>query len=242
MEPRTLVSTEDVSSWKRRIDQIDREIASLTEERAGIANKLNVLSVLLGCSVDDLIKPDQKQPDLLEESLDIVAEHTEEERLTWSEIVMDTLLRAKRGLTPAEIAEEIGASDNSDRIEANPNGHYNALNKLGLRGEVRKVGSLYYREDLYEELKSKGQAIPDRSENEDEVEVRQDSTSFYLIELLRKFPKGLRGSEIVDKIKDVEGVTYSAVAHPNFVYTVLGRLVKKGLISKGGAKYFPVTS
>lgn len=240
-----LLSRADLAKWLRRHAEICDLESALLQEKKDIEGRLSLVERLIGKSINEIMGAPSMgaQEDLLgEEAPKPPLPQKEDGDATWLDIVRDVLKAVGHGMSPAEVAEEIRGSVYADRLRENPNGHYNALNKLMGRNEITKVGELYYDPGVIQKYKDAGLEIPSVSSYQKKTPGRQSANENQIILVVSENPNGIAGVDIMRRLKTMENVTPAAKTNPNFIYNILKRLTEKEQIRKEGTLYFPISS
>lgn len=159
-------------------------------------------------------------------------------KVGWATEIMQVLNSAGRGLTHQAIIKEMMKSPFGDRLAESTKRYYTTVQRLIKRSEVEQRGKLYYSSYVLDQMIKRGEPIP---EGADQPFDENDNTSPALIyRLISNSSNGLTGSQLVDELSMMPEATESILRHPQFVYNVLGSMVKKGLLVKEDRRYLAV--
>lgn len=173
--------------------------------------------------------------DLLAGIRDVVAEEKEgtEKASVWRDAVMSALAGASSGMLPRDVAlfiKEQGTADAKDKIARNPNGIYNALNRLLGDGQIVRHGDKFYRSDLYEELSANGELEDDADEH------GLTGVNAFILSLIGEWDK-VPPREVISKLREHPEYSKRVERNPQYGYSALARLVRQGRLEKDGAYY-----
>lgn len=209
MESGFTISQAQVQEWATEIKAIDAEIARLQEKREALDRRLEAVALLF-----DQARPLTGAPKTLRE------------------FVLDVLASAQSGILPGELFDLATDSDIRERMERNRNAIYTVIGRLAERGEIVRHGKLLYSPSLYNRV-SAGKVHDPRFESGGE----EISVPDLILGVLNDAGMSMTAGAIIDKLRMDEAVAEKLQRNPQYVYTVLGRMVSRKQLERRGQRY-----
>ena len=158
-----------------------------------------------------------------------------EDKASWSQEILRILNAAGRGMSHAGIIEELRKSPLGDGLANSTKRYYTTVTRLIGRNLVERRGQLFYSMYVLDRLISRGEAVPEEATGSD---IRDDNnTSGLIVRTLSPHPDGMSGADLVDALALLPEATSSILRHPQFVYNVLGKMVRQSKLIKEGRMY-----
>jgi hypothetical protein len=217
-ESGVLLTTADVLKWKADRDDLVQQIAALQEKLGVIDRRLSILDAILSPSARAaLLGEAYSDPPKPKNDLHV-----------W---LRERLRSAGTPLTLREIIEELKNSEFAERISRNPNSVYNAVSRMADRGEIKRAGKAIVSSEVFDRLIAAGQ---DPFVGQEEPETAPD----IIQKILRDSPTPMTTAEIMQIIRSDSTLGPKLARNPQYGYTVLGRMLKRGQIGRDGNAYF----
>lgn len=157
------------------------------------------------------------------------------ERLTWVGELARVLNESSRGLSHKEALAMLKATPLGDSASTGDKGFYNAVFRLEGRGQLIKSGGLLYSKKLVDEMKARGEYLPDVTT---ETRRRAGGAATMILSVLKSNPEGLDGNELRKQVAAMPGVPSSMSKHSHYIYNILATLIGQGAVVKDdGGRY-----
>lgn len=163
---------------------------------------------------------------MIEEDAD---ESEGEGRLTWIGELLRVLEAASRGLPHQEVLAMLKQTKLGERVSAGEKGFYNAVARLEKRGQLIKNGGLLYSPKLVEQMRQRGEVLPDVSL---EMRRRAGGSGTVVLEVLSEHPEGLDVQALRNEVIKKPGVPASLEKHTHYIYNVVATLIGQGAVTK----------
>ena len=150
-------------------------------------------------------------------------------RITWSGELEKILEKASEGISHQDALSMLKSTSLGGRVSKGDKGFYNAIALLEKKNRLIKNGGLLYSQKLVEEMKSRGEILPDVST---ETRRRAGGSGNAVLEILRVHSSGLDANELRNELGKLPGITKSITKHGHYIYNVLGTLMGQGEIEK----------
>ena len=150
-------------------------------------------------------------------------------RITWTGELQKILEKASEGISHQDALSMLKSTSLGGRVSKGDKGFYNAIALLEKKNRLIKNGGLLYSPKLVEEMKSRGEILPDVST---ETRRRAGGSGSAVLEILRAHSSGLNANELRDELGKLPGITESITKHGHYIYNVLGTLMGQGEIEK----------
>ncbi len=204
-----------VRAWKSRVAEAREEIEQLEREIAEMEAKLAAIAQLFP-SID----------------LDHIASQPDID--TWPGMVLWLIKDEDRGREPRELLDKARQMPEfADRLgTSNPTGFYNAISRLAERGEIMRRGTLIYSRDLWDAIDA-GE-VEDRAHNA--MQKAGPQMREYILQKMRG--RGFLAPKVIsDLICDEKEIADRLARNPQYLYTLLGRMVGKKELVKRDSTY-----
>ncbi len=209
MENGFTISQAQVQQWADEVKAIDADIARLQEKRDVINRRLEAVALLF-----DEARPLTSAPKTLRE------------------FVLEALASAQSGVLPGELFDLATDSDIRERMERNRNAIYTVIARLAERGEIVRHGKLLYSPSLYNRVSSGKIHDPRFESGGEEISVPD-----LILTLIKDAGMSMTAGSIIDKLRANEAVAEKLQRNPQYVYTVLGRMVNRKQLERRGQRY-----
>jgi hypothetical protein len=149
-------------------------------------------------------------------------------RSVWRRAVESVVAAATRGLLPREVAQGIregGDAEAKERLTRNPNGVYSAIERLIEDGSAIRYRDKIYSKSVFEILKANGEL------DDDAEEGGLVGANLYIVNGLKTFGPMIP-KQIIDLMKEDETFAAKIAGNPQYGYSTIARLVRKGHIQK----------
>lgn len=217
-ESDVLLTTGDVRKWKAERDDIVEQIVALQKRLEDIDRRMSILDTILSPSARvALFGVSHKEEPKPKRDLHV-----------W---MREYLQSVGAAVTLRDLAEELKNSEFAGRVSRNPNSIYNAVSRMAERGEIKRSGKAVVSSEVFERLVAAGQ---DPFAGHEEEEAAPD----IIRKILRDSPKPLTTAEIMQVIRSDPTLGPKLARNPQYGYTVLGRMVKRGEIGRDERGYF----
>lgn len=152
-----------------------------------------------------------------------------ETRLTWIGELARVLDASPKGISHQDALTQLKKTKLGERVSQGEKGFYNAVALLDKRGGLVKAGGLLYSANVIEQMKARGESIPDES-----VETRRRSggSGAATLQVLRSHPQGLDANTLRSELAKAPGAPASIAKHGHYIYNILGSLMGQGAIEK----------
>lgn len=150
-------------------------------------------------------------------------------RLTWAGELDRLLSSSPVGISHQDALAKLKETSLGERVSQGEKGFYNAVARLEKKGLLFKSGGLLYSSKLVDEMKSRGELLPDVST---ETRRRAGGSGTMAIEVLRLNPDGLDANALREEMRKLPGVSASVVKHGHYIYNILGTLMGQGEIER----------
>lgn len=157
---------------------------------------------------------------------------------SWTSVILRILENAGKGMSHASLMDALKKSEIGDRIAHSTKGYYGALSKLQSRGDLERVGKLNYATSVLNKLRQANAPIPEADPHDLDAEKSSKTTAGLILRTLDG-TEGMTGAQLVDRLAMMPEAADSVLRHPQFVYTVLSKLVRQEKLLKEGAIYRP---
>ncbi|WP_380785208.1 hypothetical protein [Sphingomonas sp. R86521] len=220
--PESLLTISKVREWKVERDIVAAKVAVLSETLTELDGKLQAVSEMFpDLDVEKIAAPVTAKALALENPK------------TWPDLVLSILSKATGPQTMHSLKASIAETEFAERLARNANGFYNAVSRLTSRGEIERVGDTFYSLDFRERVEAGGIGIS-------ALEMAQDTRKPTTPELVLETLTGqgyLTPKQIVDRLKGNEDFDEKIARNPQYLYTVLGRMVARNGVVKNNGKY-----
>jgi hypothetical protein len=150
-------------------------------------------------------------------------------RITWFRELNRLLQDSPVGVSHQYALAELKKTSLGERVSQGEKGFYNAVARLEKKGLLIKSGGLLYSSKLVEEMKARGELLPDVST---EIRRRAGGSGTVVLEVLRANPQGLDANGLRSEMGKLPGISESIKKHTHYIYNVLGTLMGQGEIEK----------
>lgn len=216
---------EEIQRRRARRLVITQQISSLEKEMADIDRWMAALSVIFPWAFSDEDAGDAPPNQGTSEEAD-------EGNSFWRQTVLAEMCRASSGMTPRDIAQAISNGSDEDakqRLRDNPNGHYNAINRLLSKKVIVKHNSKYYTKELFSSLS-------DEDLNKDNQQVDHEGMPGFILRSLSDH-KQLKPDDFHRIAREDPVYSIALAKTPGIVYSALSRMVKRNQLVRVGAYY-----
>lgn len=204
-----------VRSWKMRVVQARAEIEELEREIADTEAKLAAISHLF--------------PDI---DLEHIASQPDAD--TWPGMVLYLAEDEDRGREPRELLDKAREMPEfADKTSvANPTGFYNAISRLAERGDIKRRGTLVYSKKLWKAIEAgEVEDVAWKAAERAAPPIRE-----YILEKMRG--RGFIAPKVIGVlISDEQEIADRLARNPQYLYTLLGRMVRKKELVKRDSTY-----
>lgn len=234
-----LLTLEDIIHIKHELDQALREQAELPVKIANLKLRFEAAMQFAppGFNPDEV---NIQQPELagIPSREDVIASLNSAPtgRITWSGEISRLLKKSNSGKSYPELLNELNKGELGKKPSKGDKGFYNAIARLIAKKEAVKSGGLLYATEVFNKLKASGTPLPEINE-----ELKRGSSSTVIFEILDKNKKGLTANELKAALAGRNDLPKSMAGHGQYIYTVLGTLVGRGLVKKENNKYVVAT-
>lgn len=160
------------------------------------------------------------------------------ERKSWATSVKNVLDSAGRGMNRKELFEAVRLNNPDLPVSAGEKGFYNAIAKVLERGNLVKHGDLLFSSQLVEDMKSRGEELPETPERR----IRSGGSADFVLNALQSHPTGLTAPEIKKIVGDIPEAPKSIREHGQYIYNILATLMGSGAVVKKDGIYSVVTT
>ena len=236
---RSLLTYDQVATWRRRLEDIAREQNELASEKQNIERKLEAVAILLGD--EDL---DDAPDELITQPLDEADHSTTKSaspRITWPGEMVRIFKEVRRPLTPPALKDLLDQGPLHGEYERSDKGFYHALSRLQKKGVLQKHrGWLFLADDLKKHLRK-----VEAGEIDDLAEVpanaqRRSPMGEMIKEYLEAHQNGVKSAEVIAHLKEDERFVDTLTKNSTGAYNVISRLAKRGEIRKEGTTLYPL--
>ncbi|MCJ2061481.1 hypothetical protein MKK63_01975 [Methylobacterium sp. J-088] len=221
------MTREDILARKAKRDQIAEQIDTLQQKLAAEDRWLDAVRLIVPAHfLSGIVEASDKEGDGTERSS------------VWRQAVMEALDAATTGMLPKDIAlfiRENGGLEAKDKITRNPNGLYNALNRLHNDAQITKHGDKFYRHSLFEEL-SAADTI-----DEDAGFSGLKGSNLFIFNAIRENGE-LAPRSIIEMLRESDEFGERQSGNPQYGYSAIQRLVRQGVIEKTGLGCYKLVS
>ncbi len=155
------------------------------------------------------------------------------ERKSWASSVRSVLDSATVGMNRKALFEAVRQHSPDLPVSTGEKGYYNAIAKVAERGQLIKHGDLLFSSKLVEEMKSRGEDLPEQIGQR----VRSGSSADFVINALKDCPDGLTAQELKKKVGGNSEAPKSIREHGQYIYHILTTLIGSGTVVKKGNLY-----
>lgn len=232
---RPLLTVADVRALKADHDADVRLLAELPARIEEKRKRLDAAMMFLPPGVS--LSPEEAPavPTMAVEAPPAQAADEEDEaggRLTWIGELERVARESGRGLSYQEALQEVKkVPELAARSSVGDKGFYRGLTKLADRGIIIKNGGMLLHRDVAAALKARGEPLPSG------ITVRISGGAVLVMKALEAHPEGLTGAQVKKAVSKMEGAPASVKEHPQYVYTILGKLTKNGLLTNRNGVY-----
>lgn len=214
--------------------ELDSEIRLYAELPARIAEKKTRLNAAMqfapdGFDLDKEIAAKSKKKPASPER-----QKTQPATPTWIGEVENVVAASPRGISHQEVLSAVKNTALGKNQSKGDKGFYNAIARLAKRGLIVKAGGLLYSAKLAQEMKKRGEALPDVSA---EVGRRRNGSGAIVLRVLSNYPNGLPGPEIKRIVAEMPEAPRSMREHGQYIYNILGTLIGSGAVARDGGVY-----
>lgn len=211
--PSLSISATDIRKWLESHAENAGMIADLVEANRVIEQRLEAAKVLA--------------PQLFGEQQMVAGGDAIQ---TWPELITFALKGENGGRTQAHILNVGRKTSMAERVEKSPGGLYNAVARMVGKKLIVREDDLLYLPETWAAIQS-----GEKEDDGGEVSTGASTIGDEVVELLRdgkpRVPK-----DIFDALPDEE-MREKLSNNPNYGYTVLGRLLKRGLLKRADGFY-----
>lgn len=150
-------------------------------------------------------------------------------RLTWTGELKRVLVNSFAGVSHQDALAQLKETKLGERVSKGEKGFYNAVSLLEKKGALVKAGGLLYSANVIEQMKARGESIPDESA---ETRRRSSGSGAATLQVLRSHPQGLDANTLRSELAKVPGAPASIAKHGHYIYNILGSLMGQGEIEK----------
>ena len=220
-ESKPLLTVGDVIAWKEERERVHAQISELQQTLDDLDKRL--------AFVDLFLTPSQK--------LDLMASTAAEDAIpdqNLTAFIKHTLKEAGRGMNLKEIGEVVKNSVFADRYSRNANSLYNSVSRLTDREEIVRVGNFRFDKEIYDFMKQQG--IDPMANIES---IPKKNTPQIIAMIVRSHPEGISTANILRELRTFPDMLEKLDRNPQYGYTVLSRMTKRGQITRVEDLYFP---
>lgn len=154
----------------------------------------------------------------------------------WVPTMLDILVRANRPMAYADVKDAISKTHLGPTLARSDKGFYGSIAKLVARKQIIREGGRLFTPAVYEQFKkdvAAGLATDEPINNTggNHTSPRRDA----ILDLLRANPRGVRTSEIVERLARMPELKLSDKNSVTAVYNLIARLVKRQVLLKDGS-------
>jgi hypothetical protein len=162
------------------------------------------------------------------------------EGATWTSTIHSILKGMGRGLTHDDLRVELAKGPFAERLEENDKSFYGAIGKLVDRNDVVRHNGWLFDAGTHAKFMADVAAgrvldLPPAKNAGQRSPVGEAIKSF-----MAKQNAGATSSEIIEMLKRIDDPEIGPAVEKNktFAYNVMSRLVERGVLTKGGGRYF----
>lgn len=200
-------------SWVEEHARLSADIAALEEKRDALQKRIEAVKMLFGSGA---------APDIGDEG----------GGQTVIGFVSSFLADKKAGVTLAEVGEAIEGSALAEKYYRNRNALYTAVSRLTERNEIIRHGKLLYTPTTFARVANGELPDPRYESGGEEITVPD-----LILAALRSAGKALSPGAILDEVRKNDAAAEKMQRNPQYGYTVLGRMNRRGQIEKRGKLY-----
>jgi hypothetical protein len=222
----SLPTIEDVRQWKVEREKIALEVEGLSARLSDLDAKLNAIKVIVpSLDLDKIAAPLIARSRAIENPQSI------------PDLLLSILLKSDGAHNLKSLYRSAIDSDIGDRVERSQNGFYNSISKLTKRGLVVRKDDRIYATEVYAKILA-GEKDDVLQYEEQSSQPKSQFTNLIINTLRGK--KFLATKELVSLLKRHEEVEARLNRNPQYIYTILGRMSKRGdIVRKGNAYALP---
>lgn len=160
-------------------------------------------------------------------------EQNSQNRPSWTVAIMSALDSCGRGLSHKDLLASVRAAIPEMPSSNGEKGFYNGVAKLAERGHLIKHGGLLYSAKVVEQMKRRGESLPDAPD----LKPRSGSSGEVILSVLRDYPNGLSGPDLKKIVGANPDAPRSLRDHGQYIYNILATLIGSGLVEKQEGVY-----
>lgn len=219
-----LLTIDGARAWLKERDEAQVEI----ERLKGVVDEMNRRLAV----VDLLLTPEARAALYGSRS-----ERPAEQKYEAPQYIRDYLLKAGGVVSLRDlIADAAQRPEFGARVLRNPNAIYNPVSRLVARGDVIRVGKGLIAREVYDARVAAGEDVMG-----DHQEAEPGPVIVNRI-LSRAHPATLSSQEMTAAMKAEPGLRERIERNPQYGYTLLGRMVKRGEIGRNEFGYFQIAN
>lgn len=211
LTPAVNISVEQIDEWKKQLDSISAEIERLTGLREQYARKLEAAAVLAGPIVASQL-----------------TDTSDYKAGTWTGEMLAVLKQQGKGLTFRQIYDELLKGPIAEQARGNPNGLYNAGERLLRAGAIVRHNGVVYLKAVYDALNEAG-TLP--------TETEERATDVFK-KALEDAGRPLSAGDLIATVKAASPIITAKIRkNPQYGYRVLSQMLMRKTFVRHGQLY-----
>lgn len=209
-----ILTVDDVRQWRHERDSVSDEITKLTERRDDLNRRLAIVTSFMTPSAHAAVFGESAEP-------------APQDMTAW---LRDIVLKADGPLSYRNLIQLARGTPFEERLNRNTNTLYNAVARMAERGEVERVGNGVISTSAAQRMRAAGKEILTKTK-------APSNGAAVVYRVLKEHPGGLRTADVLRAMRTDPNLEATLNRNPQYGYTVLSRLTKRGLLTRANGRY-----